>query len=79
MQTFPLEPDVRDHAFPDDGFLKPYIYRWQIKNEVAQIVKDRPVMIDLHTVHQRRAMQHDDIRAGIDFFVRPFLEPIRWS
>src|SRR2546421_3841261 len=79
LQIFSLKLDMCDDAFPEDGFIKLNIDRRHVENEVAQIVKDRPLVIDLHTVHERRAMHHDDIGSGIDFFVRPFLEPIRRS
>src|ERR1700730_16445512 len=78
LKVFSLERDMRDSAFPVDRFVELYVRGWHVKNKVSQIVKDRPPLIDFHAMQQRRAMHHDDVRACIDLFVGPFLEPIRW-
>src|SRR5262249_34268425 len=77
LQIFPAEVDVRDDALPEDRFIELNIEWWQVENEVAEIEKDRTVTIDFDAVKQRHAMHDNDIGARIDFFVRPFLEPVR--
>src|SRR5258708_760436 len=78
LQFLSLELNRRDDAFPYDRFQELCRFcQWQIKYEITQIVEDRPVVINFHTLHDRRAMHHYDVRACIYFCVRPFLDPIR--
>src|SRR5260370_35822346 len=74
LQIFPLELNVGDHAFPDYGLVALYIRRRHIKDEIAEIVKDGPIVKYLHSVYQWRAMHHADIRARLDFLVPPLVE-----
>ena len=76
MLTAETKIDVRDHALPVNGFIELNIHRRHVINKVAQIVKDRPAFIDLNAVHDRDTMHHNDVRARVDFFMRPFLQPV---
>ena len=59
-----------------DRFVQHNFCGRRLKDEVAQIVENRPVAINFHAVQQGRSMHHDDVRAGIHLVMRPFLQPV---
>ena len=68
-----------DHTFPEDRFIELNIDWRYIEDEIAEVVKDWALVINLHAVHKRHAMHDDDVRPGIDLFMCPLLEPVRRS
>jgi len=72
LQIPSLEVDIGDRALPDNRFVEQYIRRGRLKNEITQVVKDRPVAINLDSMQERRPMHHDDVRACIYFRMGPF-------
>jgi len=79
LEIFPLKFDMGDNTFPKDRLIELNIHRRYIKDEVAEVVKDWPLVINLHAVYQGHTMHHDNVGAGVDLFMSPFLEPIRRS
>ena len=76
LRALTLKFDVGDRALPIHRFVDIRQRRRQIVNEVTQIVEDGPAAINLHTVQQRRAVHHYDVRTRVDLRVSPFLEPV---
>src|SRR5437870_10599178 len=62
LEIFPLEFDMGDHTFPEDRLIELNIDWRYIEDEIAEVVKDWALVINLHAVHKRHAMHDDDVR-----------------
>ena len=56
LQGLSLEFDVGDDTLPNDRLVQQDVCRRRLKDEIPQIIEDRPAAIDLDTVQQRRAI-----------------------